>query len=137
MLLLGDIPTGAERLREAVPGLAGMVGFLLLPTLGAWGRVLLEMVERDRATLGRRKRLSGRAVAKAVALASVLLFFMFTTLRAAGDLRHVQLEAPVLGTSLQGLVVGMGLYVFYATTFSLLRKGSVRRTFERKLTTLR
>ncbi len=136
-MLLAGISASTERLREAVPGLAGFAGFLLLPTLGAWGRVLLEMVEQDRASLGRRRYLSSRSMARAVGLAVLLLFFLFTTLRAAGDLRQIQLEAPVLGSSLRGFVVGLSFYVVYAAGFSLLRKGNQRRSFERRIRTLR
>jgi hypothetical protein len=135
--LLAQIPgqssMSLEQLRDAVPGLAGITGFLLFPTIGGWIRVLVELIEWDRPGLNRPRRVSGTRTLRAVGVTALLAFFMLTTLRAAGELRGVQTEAPVVSTGLQGMVVGIAFWAIYAVGLSTLRRDSRRRDNERRM----
>ena len=56
-----------DELALAVSGLAGIVGFLLLPMIGGWLRMFFQFIESGRG-LGNTPRLSGRAVIVASSL---------------------------------------------------------------------
>ena len=43
----GDAPMSTERLRQAVTGLGGLGGALLLPMLSSWLRLLMQLIEPD------------------------------------------------------------------------------------------
>lgn len=124
-----------EDLRQAVPGLAGLVGLLLFPTIGAWLRLALEFLEWTRPGLTRPKPVSGLSIMRAIATSTGLLFFVVTWFRAAGELRDVQAEAPVVGPSIQGLFVGLGFWAIYAVALSALRRDAVRRRNARRVGT--
>ena len=132
-MIPGDVAMPIEQLRQAVPGLAGIAGLLLFPTLGAWVRLLLEFLEWNRPGLTRPKRISGIALLRAVLLTLLLAFFTLTLFRAAGELRDIQAEAPVVGPSMQGIVVGVVIWAIYAIGFSALRREARRRTNERRV----
>jgi hypothetical protein len=127
-----DVPPSTERLRDAVLGLSGFVGAALVPMLAAWGRLLLDVAESDRASLGKGRGPTSGSVARVVGLTALSAFLAFTTVRAASDLRAVQLEAPVLGMSLQGLAAGVLLWAAYAAAWSFFRRGSAVRRHERR-----
>jgi hypothetical protein len=130
----GDSVMPIEQLRQAVPGLAGITGLLLFPTIGSWVRLVLDYLERDRpGQLVRPRRISGISIARAIGTTTVFAFFLLTTLRAAGDLRSIQAEAPVATSGLQGAVVGLALWAIYAVGISTLRRDSVRRRHERRM----
>lgn len=133
MALPGDITMPVEQLRLAVPGLAGIAGLLLFPTLGAWVRLLLEYLQWNSPGLGRPKRISGLSILRAVGSTVLMLFFVLTWFRAAGDLRHVQAEAPVVGPSIQGILVGVAFWALYAIGISALRADLRRRTNEHRM----
>lgn len=122
-----------EQLREAVPGLAGLSGLLLFPTIGGWIRVLVELIEWDKPGLNRPRRVSGMHTLRAVGFTGLLAFFIFTTLRAAGELRGVQSEAPVVSTGLQGVAIGVAFWAIYAVGISTLRRDARRRDNERRI----
>jgi hypothetical protein len=116
-----------EQLRDAVPGLAGVAGFLLLPMLGAWLRLLVQSLERNRPGLTRPRVASGLSTVRAIVLTIAFAFFLLTTIRAGDELRDIQTEAPVLGSSIQGLVVGMAIWAIYAVAWSTIRRGAGQR----------
>lgn len=133
MLIPGDVTMPTEQLRLAVPGLAGIAGMLLFPMLGAWLRLLMEFLEWNRPGLTRAKRISGLALLRAVLLTLLLAFFLLTLFRAAGDLRDLQAEAPVVGPSIQGLLVGAAFWAVYALGISALRREARRMSNERRV----
>lgn len=131
----GDITMPIEELRQAVPGLAGIVGLLLFPTVGSWLRLLLEFLEWTRPGLTRPKPVSGYSIVRSIATSIGLTFFVATWFRAAGQLRDIQAEAPVVGPSIQGLVVGIVFWAIYAVALSVLRRDVVRSRNARRVGT--
>lgn len=131
--LPGEVALPIETLRQAVPGLAGISGLLLFPTLGGWMRVLLEAMEWGRPGINRSQRISGLSILRAMVMTTLFLFFAFTAIRAAGELRSIQAEAPVVSTGLQGMVVGIGFWAIYALGISALRADARRRRTERRM----
>lgn len=131
----GDITMPIEELRQAVPGLAGIVGLLLFPTVGSWLRLLLEFLEWTRPGLTRPKPVSGYSIVRSIATSIGLTFFVATWFRAAGQLRDIQAEAPVVGPSIQGLVVGIVFWAIYALAISALRRDVVRSRNARRVGT--
>jgi|GEM_PF-1026640 len=131
----GDVTMPIEELRQAVPGLAGFVGLLLFPTVGAWLRLLLEFLEWTRPGLTRPKPVSGVSIVRAITTSIGLTFFVGTWFRAAGQLRDVQAEAPVVGPSIQGLIVGILFWAIYAVAISTLRRDVVRSRNARRVGT--
>lgn len=133
VFLPGEVALPMEQLRQSVPGLAGISGVLLFPMLGAWMRLLLEAMEWGRPGINRPQRISGVSVARAMGTTALFLFFLFTTVRAAGELRSIQAEAPVISGILQGLGVGVGFWAIYALGLSALRADARRRRTERRM----
>jgi hypothetical protein len=142
----GQVAMPAEQLRQAVPGLAGLAGLLLFPALGAWLRLLLEVIAWNepysglpRSRRGRRsgstqpRRISGVTMVRAAVFTLLLAFFVLTLARAAGELREIHVEASVVGPSLQGVAVGIAFWAVYAVGFSALRAEGRRRRTERRV----
>lgn len=127
LLLPGEFTMPTEELRDAVVGLAGLTGLLLFPMLGAWMRLLLQYLERGRPGITRAPPVSGLGFVRAVAATALLLFFAYTMIRAGGDLREIHTEAPVFGSALQGMVVGIGIWAIYAIGISTLRRAANER----------
>jgi hypothetical protein len=131
--LPGEVALPMEQLRQAVPGLAGITGLLLFPMLGAWARLLLQAMEWGRPGINRTQRISGVGLVRAMGTTVLFLFFSFTAVRAAGELRSIQAEAPVVSGVLQGMGVGIGFWAVYALGFSALRVELRRRRTERRM----
>lgn len=149
--LPGQVAMPAEQLRQAVPGLAGLAGLLLFPALGAWLRLLLEVIAWNepysglprsahpgryssrRSGTARPRRISGITMIRAAVFTLMLAFFLLTLLRAAGELREIHVEAPVVGPSLQGMAVGIAFWAVYALGLSALRADGRRRRTERRV----
>jgi hypothetical protein len=118
---VGETLAGPDQLELAVSGLAGVVGTLLIPTFGAWLRVLLQWIESDRSGLGRQARVSGLRVLWAGITSFALLFFAAALARAAAELREVRVEAPVISSMVTGLFAGIMVWAIYAAGMSALR----------------
>lgn len=131
--LPGEVALPMEQLRQAVPGLAGITGLLLFPMLGAWIRLALQAIEWGRPGINRTQRISGVGLVRAMGATVLFLFFVFTTVRAAGELRSIQAEAPVISGALQGMGVGVLFWAVYALGTSALRSDLRRRRTERRM----
>jgi hypothetical protein len=131
--LPGEVALPMEQLRQAVPGLAGITGLLLFPMLGAWVRLALQAIEWGRPGINRTQRISGVGLLRALGTTVLFLFFLFTTVRAAGELRSIQAEAPVISGVLQGMGVGVMFWAVYALGVSALRSDLRRRRTERRM----
>ncbi len=129
----GDAAMPVEQLRLALPGLAGIAGLLVLPMVGAWLRLALEYIEWDRTGISRPRRISGVTLVRAVGLSGLLTFFVLTMIRAAGDLRQLQAEAPVVSPALTGAAVGIAFWALYAVCISALRRDVHRRASEHRM----
>lgn len=132
-MLPGVTPISAERLSEAVAGLAGLVGVLLVPMFGAWLRLLLRFLESEGLGLGRRRRLAGLTLLRALALSLLVIFLAFNWQRAAGELRELRFEAPIVGPSLAGVAIGAAFWGVYALALRLLRADWRRARTQRRL----
>lgn len=119
---VGESITTPEQLELAVSGLAGIVGLLLLPTLGAWIRLLLGWLESDRSGLAKNPRLTGLGVLRALVTTTALGFFVVALLKAAAELREVRIGAPVFAPAVTALVVGIAFWAIYALGVSTLRR---------------
>jgi hypothetical protein len=131
--LPGEVALPMEQLRQAVPGLAGITGLLLFPMFGAWTRLALQLIEWSRPGINRTQRVSGVGLLRALGATVLFLFFLFTTVRAAGELRSIQAEAPVISGALQGMGVGVLFWAVYALGTSALRSDMRRRRTERRM----
>ncbi len=131
--LPGEAALSIEQLRQAVPGLAGITGALLFPVLGGWARLALQAIEWGRPGINRTPRISGVGLLWALGTTVLLLFFLYTTVRAAGELRSIQAEAPVISGVLQGVGVGVVVWAVYALGLSALRADLRRRRTERRM----
>ena len=118
---VGDAPMSTEQLRQAVAGLGGLAGALLLPMLSSWLRLLMQLLEPDHSGLGRQQRLSSLAVARALLLTLLLGFIVMNWQQAASELQQVQAEAPIVGSTLTGFAVGLVLWLIYALGVGTLR----------------
>lgn len=134
---LADAPMSSERLRQAVTGLGGIAGALLLPTLSSWLQLLVQLLEPDRSGLGQTQRLSGLAVAWALVLTLVLAFIVMNWQQAASELRQIQAEAPIFGSTLIGFVVGLVMWLVYALGLRALRGDWQRARTGRRIGGLR
>ena len=92
---VANAPMSTEQLRQAVAGLGGLAGALLLPMLSSWLRLLMQLLEPDHSGLGRQQRLSSLAVARALLLTLLLGFIVMNWQQAASELQQVQAEAPL------------------------------------------
>jgi len=133
VFLPGEIAVPIEQLRLSVPGLAGLSGFLLFPTLGSWFRLALEYLEATRVGLGRPRRVSTLSSLWAMAITLAFAFFLITLIRAATELRDLESEAPVVGPSIQGILVGIAFWAVYGIGFSALRNEVIRMRGERRV----
>ncbi len=124
----------AERLQEAVAGLSGLFGFVLVPMFAAWIRLLLRMLETDpRQSLGARRGVPTTALARALLLSLLLVFFLGNWQSAGAELRELRREAAVLGPSLAGLGIGLLMWSIYAVAYRLLRADYLRHRAARRM----
>ena len=130
---VGGAPMSTERLRQAVAGLGGLAGALLLPMLSSWLRLLMQLLEPDHSGLGRQQRLSSLAVARALLLTLLLGFIVMNWQQATSELRQVQAEAPIVGSTLTGFAVGLVLWLIYALGFGTLRADWQRARTSRRI----
>jgi uncharacterized integral membrane protein len=130
---VADAPMSTERLRQAVAGLGGLAGALLLPMLSSWLRLLIQLLEPDHSGLGRQQRLSSLAVARALLLTLLLAFVVMNWQQATSELRQVQAEAPIVGSTLTGFAVGLVLWLIYALGFGTLRADWQRARTSRRI----
>ncbi len=128
-----DAPMSTERLRQAVAGLGGIAGALLMPMLASWLRLLMQLLEPDHSGLGRQQRVSSLAVARALVLTLLLGFIVMNWQQAASELRQVQAEAPIFGATLTGFVVGLVLWLIYALGVGALRADWQRARTSRRI----
>jgi hypothetical protein len=131
--VLPGAPITAERLSDAVAGLSGLVGFLLIPMFAAWLRLLLRFLESEGLGLGRRRRFAGLTLLRAILLSVVVIFLAFNWQRAAGELRELRVEAPVAVPTLAGLAIGGVFWALYALGLRLLRADWRRSRTQRRL----
>lgn len=126
------IPMSAERLADVIAGLGGIAGFLFAPTLGAWLRLLLRLIESEGAGLGApRRRFSTLALGRALALTAALVFVLFNWQRATGE-PELRLGATPVGATLSGVAVGFGFWIVYALGLRALRGDLERRRLGRR-----
>ena len=130
---VADAPMSTERLRQAVAGLGGRAGALLLPMLSSWLRLLMQLLEPDHSGLGRQQRLSSLAVARALLLTLLLAFVVMNWQQATSELRQVQAEAPIVGSTLTGFAVGLVLWLIYALGVGTLRADWQRARTSRRI----
>lgn len=130
---VADAPMSTERLRQAVAGLGGLAGALLLPMLSSWLRLLMQLLEPDHSGLGRQQRLSSLAVARALLTTLLLAFIVMNWQQATSELRQVQAEAPIVGSTLTGFAVGLVLWLIYALGFGTLRADWQRARTSRRI----
>ncbi len=123
----------AERLSDAVAGLAGLIGFSLVPMLSAWLRLLLSFLESEGLGLGRRRRFAGLTLLRSILLSVIVIFLAINWQRAAGELREVRLEAPIVGPTLAGLAIGGVFWLIYAFGLRLIRSDWRRARTRRRL----
>jgi hypothetical protein len=131
--LAAEIPLSTERLRLAVTGLGGIAGALVVPMLSSWLGLLMQLLEGDRGGLGPRPRLSGLSALKALMLTVLLAFIAVNWQKAAGELRQMQAEAPILGSTLAGFGVGLVFWAVYALAISSLRADFERARLSRRI----
>jgi hypothetical protein len=111
-----------DELALAVSGLAGLIGFLALPTFGAWLRLVLDWFEEDRTGLGRpRARFSGSRFVLATTLTFALGMLVVTLVRAAGQLRAIRVEAPIVVPTVTSIAIGLAFWAVYAIGLGILR----------------
>ena len=122
-----EVGPSTDELALAVSGLAGIVGFLLLPMLGAWLSLLIQWLESSRSGLGPRRPVFGFALVRALFLSFLWSFFFVSLIRSAGELREVRAEAPVFGSAAAALVIGTMFWAMFALALRTLRKNRGRR----------
>jgi hypothetical protein len=131
---VGEILTPPDQLELAVSGLAGIVGLLTFPALGAWLRLVFRYIEADRTgLLQRTPRFSGLLALRAVVTTLALGFFVIALGRAAADLRDVRVEAPVFVSTATGFAVGIAAWVVVAFALRSLRHDVERRRQRREM----
>lgn len=131
--LTPEIPLSTERLRLAVSGLGGIAGALLVPMLSSWLKLLMQLLEGDGGGLGPRRRLSGWALLKALFLTVVLAFIAVNWQQAVSELRQMQSEAPILGSTLASVAVGLAFWAIYVLAISSLRADLERARLSRRI----
>ena len=131
--LVAEIPLSTERLRLAVTGLGGIAGALVVPMLWSWLGLLMQLLEGDSGGLGPRRRLSWLAAVRALGLTLALAFIAFNWQQAASELRQMQAEAPIFGSTLAGIGVGLVFWAFYALGLSSLRTDFERARLSRRV----
>lgn len=119
---MNDAAFGPKELALAVSGLAGILGFVLPVMFAAWVKLLFKWVDADRSGLTGGGQFTGLPMLWATALSAVCVFFSFMLLQAAGQLRQVQVEAPVFAQTASGLVIGVCFWGVYALALAALRK---------------
>ncbi|MGB1015707.1 MAG: hypothetical protein ACPG4T_16335 [Nannocystaceae bacterium] len=132
--LLVPPPMSAERLGEAVAGLSGLVGFVVIPMFAAWTRLLLRMLETDpRTSLGRRRGVPTTALLQAMGVTLLFVFIVANWQSAGSELRELRREAAVVGPSLAGLGIGVLLWSIYAVALRVLRADYLRHRAARRM----
>ncbi len=124
-----------ERLRLAVPGLVGIAGFLLIPTVAAWFKLMLAISRWETVGVLGPRPPAGLTALKALSLSTCVVFFCGMALQAASELRDIMVEAPVIGSSVTALAIGMAMWTLYAAGISALRSpraGSPGRLYRKR-----
>jgi uncharacterized integral membrane protein len=93
----------------------------------------MQLLEPDHSGLGRQQRLSSLAVARALLLTLLLGFIVMNWQQATSELRQVQAEAPIVGSTLTGFAVGLVLWLIYALGFGTLRADWQRARTSRRI----
>lgn len=119
---MNDASFGPKELALAVTGLAGILGFVLPVMLAAWVKLLFKWVDADRSGLTGGGQFTGVPLLWAMMLSAVCVFFSGMLLQAAGQLRQVQVEAPVFAQTAWGIATGIAFWGVYALTLAALRK---------------
>lgn len=119
---MNDAAFGPKELALAVSGLAGILGFVLPVVLAAWVKLLFKWVDADRSGLTGGGQFTGLPLVWAVMVSAVCVFFGAMLLQAAGQLRQVQVEAPVFAQTVWGILTGIAFWGVYALALAALRK---------------
>ncbi|TPV96624.1 MAG: hypothetical protein B7733_03725 [Myxococcales bacterium FL481] len=129
---MGGSVTSPQQLDLAISGLAGIAGWLLLPTMTAWLRLFVRWLDADRSVLAARRRWSGSGLLRAGSYSVLLVFVLASLLRAAGELREVRVEAPVFADAVTAGAVGIGLWGVFALILRVLVRDFRRVRHERR-----
>jgi uncharacterized integral membrane protein len=97
-----DAPMSTERLRQAVAGSAGSAGRCCCRCCRRGCACSCSCSSRTTRGSGSQQRLSSLAVARALVLTLLLAFIVMNWQQAASELRQVQAEAPIFGSTLTG-----------------------------------
>lgn len=134
---MGGIVTSPQQLDLAISGLAGIAGWLLLPTIAAWLRFFVRWLDADRSALSARRRWTGSGLLRAGGYSLLFMFVLASLLRAAGELREVRVEAPIFADTVTAAVVGMGLWSVFALIMRVLLRDLRRTRHERRYGSVR
>ncbi|MEE9385212.1 MAG: hypothetical protein V3V08_17545 [Nannocystaceae bacterium] len=132
-----DGVTSPQQLALAISGLAGIVGWLLWPTVASWLAFLVGWLDTGRSVLAGRRSWWGLGLLRAGLYSTLLMFVFAGLLRAVGELRQVRVEAPVFTDMVTGLLVGMAIWGLYAVIVRVLRRDLRRARHERRFGSFR
>ena len=129
---MGSGVTSPQQLDLAISGLAGIAGWLLLPTVTAWLRFFVRWLDADRSALSARRRWTGSGLLRAGGYSVVFVFVLASLLRAAGELREVRVEAPIFGDTVSAAAVGMAFWGTFVVITRVLLRDYRRARHERR-----